>query len=572
MPTKSLGRGGELRLALPRMALVLAVCVVAALVATWPLALHPADAVLLGTEHEATVQVFSIWTLWWTADRLAHGLADYWNAPFFYPNPGVFTYSEPEPLTGLMVAPLWGLGVPPALIHNLALWGLLVLNGIFGYRVTRALDIPRLPALLAGVLMVTLPFIAKVWGVLNLVPIFGLLATLEGLIRFGRSGALRHAAWAGAGLVAAYLTCQQYALLFAPFALVAGGLALAQQRGQRAALLRLLGGALGVGLAILVVAWPTLTLHGQLGFTRSDALVQALSARPGDFLTRPGTATLPLPSTDPADTAGLFPGAILLALAVGGVVAAGRDPQRRRWAIYLAGMVGGSVLLALGLNLDLAGWRPFELLRGVLPGLSELRSPFRYALLGQLALPILAAWGLTAVAQRLPPCVVGLVALLGLLGAAENLNILAPTTPVPRSPRTGWTAWLAGQPPGTAVLHIPIAGGVHVSDYEIDAWRMFAQIDHHQPIVNGYSSYFPPGYTAFQAALAQEFPTADLLCTLTVGLGVHTLVVDQAWLVDHQPAMAAQAGFFQPLYRDPQVQIYHLQTPTGICQSNAPAP
>jgi len=63
-----------------------AACGLAALVITWPLALQLATTVPLGTEHQATVQVFSIWTLWWTADRLTHGLTGYWDAPFFYPH------------------------------------------------------------------------------------------------------------------------------------------------------------------------------------------------------------------------------------------------------------------------------------------------------------------------------------------------------------------------------------------------------------------------------------------------------------------------------------------------------
>src|SRR5438477_7130269 len=112
-------------------AVVVCTCILAALVATWPLATNLSTSVPLGAEHEATVQLNNIWTLWWTADRAAHGFAHYWDAPFFYPNLGVFTYSEPMPLIGLAVAPLWGIGTPPAMIYNLALLLVLSLNGIF---------------------------------------------------------------------------------------------------------------------------------------------------------------------------------------------------------------------------------------------------------------------------------------------------------------------------------------------------------------------------------------------------------------------------------------------------------
>src|SRR3712207_5523737 len=68
---------------------VVGVCLLAALVATWPLAANLTTAVPRGTEREATVQLLNIWTLWWNADRLAHGFAGYWDAPFFHPWPGV---------------------------------------------------------------------------------------------------------------------------------------------------------------------------------------------------------------------------------------------------------------------------------------------------------------------------------------------------------------------------------------------------------------------------------------------------------------------------------------------------
>ncbi len=557
------GRGGRAGWPL----LVTASCLGAALLATWPLAARLTTTIPLGSEEPATVGLFSIWTLWWTANRLAHGLAHYWDAPFFHPNLGVFTYSEPEPLTGLLVAPLWGVGAPPALIHNLALLALLTLNGIFAARVARALALPWRAALLAGVLMVTLPGVAKELGVLNLTPVFGLLWALEGLIRFGRTGTGRAAGWAAAGLVVAYLTCQQYALMFAPFAVAAGVVAWAQQPDRRAAALRLglAGGA--AGLLIGIVAWPAVTLHQELGFTRSEEVVQALSAQPADFLTRPGTSWLPVPPPDFADTAGLFPGGLLLGLAVVGVGIGWRTPSLRRWAICLAVGVGGAALLALGLNLDLVGWHPFATLR-LLPGFAELRSAYRFAVLMQMGLVLLAAVGIAA---GLRSRWAGLITLLALLAAGENLTLPVPLLPVPLSPTTAWTTWLAAQPAETVVAHIPFPAGVRVADYAPEAWRLFAQIAHQQPMVNGYSGYFPPGYTDFQLDMARNFPAHGLLCQLAKGLGVNTVVVDQSWLADHRPALTAQQPFLQPAYADSQVQIYHLSMTDSACPL-APGP
>lgn len=546
-------------------ALVVGSCILAALVATWPLATTLLTAVPLGTEHESTVPLLNIWTFWWNADRAAHGFAQYWNAPFFFPFEGVFTFSEPQPLIGLAVAPLWAVSAPPALIYNLAVLGMLTLNGIFAYRLARALHVPRLPALLAGLLTVTLPFLANMSGVSHLLPIFGLLWTLDGLVRFGESGATRHAVWAGLGFVAAYLTSQQYTLMFAPFALAAGVLALAQQRFSAQSARRLGLAGVGAALVVLSIALPALSLHRELGFGRSDFVVQNLSARAGDFLTRPGNAWLDFPARNGEDTAGLFPGLLLLGLALAGGFVGRTNPKQRAWTAYLLLGALAATLLAVGLNLELFGWRPFDTLRSAIPGLAELRSPFRYTAIMQLMLPILAALALARVSLRLARTGTLAITLLALLAAAENLSVPASLAQIPLSPRAGWTDWLRDQPPETVVAHVPFPGGTGVSDYEVEGWRLFAQMEHRKFIVNGYSGYFPPGYTDFQLDMAKRFPERDLLCELQRGLEVDTLVVDQSWLATHSAQMRNLDEYLTPAYNDAQVQIYRIDLPDSAC-------
>jgi len=45
--------------------------------------------------------------------------------------------------------------------------------------------------------MIGLPITQKLFGVLPLIPIFGMLWALEGFVRFGREGSMRMAVWAG---------------------------------------------------------------------------------------------------------------------------------------------------------------------------------------------------------------------------------------------------------------------------------------------------------------------------------------------------------------------------------------
>jgi hypothetical protein len=550
---------------------------VAALVATWPLAAHLTSAVPLGGERAATVPLFSLWSLWWTADRLPHGFDGYLDAPFFYPNTGVTTYSEPMPLLGILAAPFWASDAPPALAYNFALLVALTLNGVFAYRVARALAAPAGPALLGAIVAVTLPFAAHVLGVLPNVGVFGLLWTLDGLVRFGRSGSGGWALWAAAGFVATFYTFQQYTLFFAPVVLAAALLALAEQRFRVGAVGRLgVAGLLGT-VVVLVLALPTIRIHGDTGgFTRPPEVVQALSARPRDFLTRPDTALLGFPRRDPWDTAGLFPGALLFGLALAGTLVGLRHGMRRRWAGLLAVMAAFGFALALGLNLDLAGWRPFATLRAHVPGFDEVRSPYRAAALFQACLPVLAAVALGRVRLRAAHGAIALVACVGLLAAAENLALPAPLLRLPASTATPWTSWLRAQPERRVLVHVPFPGGDEVSDFEVEGWRMFAQIDHHRPIVNGYSGFFPvarapggeifPAYRAFRLAMFHEFPSERLLCVLTKSLGADTLVADRSWLTAHEGKIRAFRSFLRHAYEDADVRIYALAAPSGACQ------
>ena len=545
--------------------------------ATWPLALHLTSRVPVGTEHEATIPAFSLWNLWWTADRLPHAFTGFLDAPFFHPNEGVTAYSEPMPFLGALVSPLWAAGAPPPLIYNAALLAVLTLNGVFAYRVARALAAPPVPALLGAALAVALPFTGNLVGVLPNLALFGMLWTLDGLIRFGQSGWAGWAVWAGAGFVATYFSFQQYALFFAPVALVAGIVALGQRGFRRGAVARLGVVALLSLQLVLLLAWPTARIHRDSGgFERPPEVVEALSARPGDFLTRPATATVPFPARDPDDTAGLFPGLLLLGLALAGAVVGLRDREQRPWVALLAGTAIFGILLALGLNLELAGWRPFGTLRAAVPGWEEVRSPYRAAAIFQLCLPVLAALALARAPARMSRAGGALVAAVGLLAVAENLALPAPLVELPDSPRTAWTSWLREHPERTVLAHVPFPAGLTVSDYEVESRRLLAQTDHRRPIVNGYSGFFPvarapdgsvyPAYTHFQLAMAREFPQGDLLCVLTQSLGADTLVVDRAWSPERRAQLSAFGDFLRPEYADDAVLIYALAAPPGGCR------
>ncbi|HVT10057.1 MAG TPA: hypothetical protein VHO67_21500 [Polyangia bacterium] len=539
-------------------AAVAGACLLAAVAATWPLVLHVTRAVPLGTETAATIPLFDIWTLWWSANGPAHAYAGFWDAPIFHPTGGAFALSEPMVLPGLLAAPFFALHAPPALCHNLVLLALLATNGVFGCRLARAFGASRAAALAAAVLVVTLPFFAKMQGELPILAVAGALAALDGVARFGAAGRSVHALQVAAGLTAQALCCEQLTGPAAIFVLGAALLALHQRGFQRAAIARLCAALALAAVLIAALARAPLAIHRHLGLQRSAKVVQSLSAGAADLFTRPGNAWLSFPAREAPDrfTGGLFPGVGLLLLAAAGVL--DRRATGRRWRWYAVGAVIVADALALGLNLSLGGWRPFSWLRA-LPGVSQLRSPFRIAVFAQAHLACLAALGLDALARRLGRR--ALVLSLGLLAATENLSLPAPLLDVPPTARTPWTAFVAAQPAGTVVAHVPFPSGGDVEDLAPEAWRMFAQIDHGRPLVNGYASYFPPLHRELMFAMARAFPAPILACALHRAFGAGLLVVEQPWLAAHRAAFEDVRPLLTPAYAGDQVAIFRF-TPT----------
>ncbi|MBA3471176.1 MAG: hypothetical protein H0T53_16190 [Herpetosiphonaceae bacterium] len=564
-------RRGQVR----RVLLVGLAYLIAALVVTWPLATTMTTAVPRGTEREGTVPLFNLWVLWWNADRASQGWAGYWDAPIFYPTPSTFAFSEPQPLTGLITTPLWSLGVPPVLIYNLTVLGILLLNGLMAYRWGRAVHQAPSSAFLMGLLAIGAPLIMNFLGVLPLLPIFGMFWILEGLARFSQSESWSAALWTAAGTIVLFLSSQQLSYLFAPFALGAGIVAVGMRRWQPRAALRLGVSSLLAVAIILAIAIPALTRLHMFGFSRSDRIVAALSASPGDFLTRPETALLSIPPHATSDTGGLFPGFGVALLAALGIIQAVRR-KGSGWAWVMVAMVVGGAVMAGGLKLNIGGWQPFDTLRSSIPGLAQIRSPFRFAIVMVVGLVGLAGYGAHMLGGRLASPLRGrlVVAILAALAILENLALPLPLTAIPLEPARPWTAWIQTQT-APVLAHVPFPAGVHVAEYEIETQRMYAQIAHHAPLVNGYSGYFPqaiapdsqivPTYTQFQLAMAEDFPRYELLCVLQKNLEVTHVVADRPWVEAHSAALLQETRMVRQ-YADDQVVIYTITLAPTDCR------
>ena len=499
-------------------------CVAIAL--TWPLALHLGHRIPTGSEPSATVPLFNLWTLRWNADRLAHGLAGYWDAPIFHPEPGTFALSDPQPLTGLVAAPLTWLSGDGVLAYNLVLLAVLALNGVAAARLARRVGARGGAALVVGVMAQALPFVTHELGVLQLTVLFPVFLALDAVLAWRETGDWPTAYLAGMWLSVSLLT-STYLGLFAVLAVVVLVALLADRSWSSR--LRLAG--LTALVAGLLLAVPVVVAQSRLTADHrwADSTIEASSAQVADWrlLDRDmiGAAWAPWLADDGGSGQRLYPGTLLLALGLGGAVIArrrGDDQWRVARALAVTAALAGVV--SLGLSFEVAGWPPYEVLRTVIPPLDRLRSPFRFAVMVQVLLIPLAAIAVNRLwdADRrwMRPALLALVA----VGLAEVLVHPAPLTTVPDVATEDWAEFLADQDDG-AVAMVPFPAGGTASDFEPTVEAMLAALDHGHPLVNGYSGFFPDRYDRLSALMA-AFPDQTSLDALEAA-GVRWIVLDR---------------------------------------------
>jgi hypothetical protein len=195
-----------------------------------------------------------------------------------------------------------------------------------------------------------------------------------------------------------------------------------------------------------------------------------------------------------------------------------------------------SISLTFGPFLRLKGWgvaipMPYHLLTRLMPGLSLMRVPPRWMIVGLFAMSLLLGFSLTSIfawvrrkgwsAQR----VYGLALLLGLGLLAEGY-----AAPIPLA-QAGSTAqlpevyrWLASDGDDYAILEIPFYSAPQ-PEYP-EAKRLYASTIHWKKLVNGYSGFTP----SRQPELAQRlagFPDQEAIAALQElgAQGVRYLIV-----------------------------------------------
>jgi hypothetical protein len=198
---------------------------------------------------------------------------------------------------------------------------------------------------------------------------------------------------------------------------------------------------------------------------------------------------------------------------------------------YYVALVAIGVLASLGPTFHLTDTLVvaplYHQLYELVPGFGAFRVPARFVVLALTGLAVLAGYGAAALVEpwRARRRVAALVA-LALLALLEVWAVPLPFYGASDLPGDV-DRWLARAPSPGPVLILPLIS-------EPDAWgeaaRLVGSTAHWRPLVNGYASYYPPGYWDTVERL-NAFPAPEAVAHLRA-LGVRYVVVQLDQLRD----------------------------------------
>jgi hypothetical protein len=463
----------------PRAAL--AVCIVLAVLQTWPLSTSPASQSL---NHNADAQQCA-WTIAWIAHILPRNPERLFDGNIFAPEPRTLAYSEPMIVPGLLAAPIHWLGGSPVLAFNLVLIAGLALTAWSAWFVAWKWTGDGRAALVAGALvafnahlLTRLPHLmaSHAWGL----PLAFYFAD-QLLERRQRRDAVRLAA-----VVALTAATSLYWLALLSIAIGAVVVAALVQRRLRSALV-IAATALGGVVIALPVLWPYLQL-ALSGATRPISAVAQFSAEPGGYLSSPSRLhrvwTRPF-LRDEVNMLFAGFGALILG-AIGWIVAVRQGGANRRRAAILAGCAVVGVVLSLGPATAIYRW-----LYEWLPPLRGLRAAARFGYLYLTAVGLAAGFGVAAIVRHAGTAARGRIIAATALAIVSAEATLAPITTVPFDGVPRLYSLLAKHDGPVMLVEVPFypPDAVHENgEYELNA------TGHWRPLMNGTSGFTPMSY------------------------------------------------------------------------------
>ena len=498
-----------------------------------------------------------MWILGWdlrvlTTHPLAFFAGGVFNANIFHPATNTLAYSDNFLIQALAMWPLYGLTHQLVLCYNVLLFVSLMANAMTMHLLVREVSGSERGALMAGCVWGGWPYhIAHLLQIQLQALYFFPLAFLF-LHRVVVRG--RYVDVIGLGVVTALQTISAvyYGVMIA-IGLTFTGLVLVAWRPGAGRMLigrRLLLAAGLSAICVAPVAWPYWRLQ-QEGFVRTVYEAAEHGAVMRSYLWVPsgywlyqhlGLSSGPV-ATDTFERQ-LFPGFVVVTLAIVGLLGARRRPELPL-AIAMALLIGLGVILSLGP--EGGGW-VYAAIHDHVFGFQAIRVPARFGVLVAFGLAVLSGFGMRNLAgegtaspgsQRFGRLLSGMLLSLTLF---EYLHAPLPSVDPPPQ-HTAEGDWLAHAPAAGAVLYLPLYADKRNTPV------MVASLEHGRPIVNGHSGSRPPFFLALVDSM-QQFPSADSLLTLR-DLAVR-------YVVSRSPIAASAPSPLVERARFPGAVIYEL--------------
>ncbi len=475
-----------------------------AVVFTWPLARDPFSR--LAALHGPGDPYLNLWILGWDLDTISRAPLDLvtgrvFDAPIFHPARQTLTYSDHFLVVALGVWPIYALTGSAVAAYN-ALFVLSLLASALAMHVfAREVTGSRWGALVAGTVWGFWPYHVAHLGHLQLQATYAMPLVALALHRLVARPTWRAALTLGAAGAFQAATSIYYGVIGAVGAAVSLVSLVVATGGRRTVKVALRVALAAIVGAVLVApfVWPYLQMQRREGFARNLFEAARHAATPASYVSAPEANAVYGRTgwlrTDRGAEHELFPGLVVAALALYGLVVA-----RRRGSGPLAAAATATLVAGFVLSLGPDGVRTlYATLHGWVFGFQAIRAPARFGVLVGFGLATLAAVGvreLTA-GPRATWWGVGLLALVALEYYPGPLT----WTPAPRT-ETAVTAWLRDAAGPGAVAYLPMGGDIENTPVMVEA------LGHRRPIVNGYSGQRPPFFGGAVAALS-TFPSVD---------------------------------------------------------------
>lgn len=520
--------------------------VIASLVMTYPL-------VFKMTDHlRSTGDPFFItWNVAWNAHALREDPLNYFNGNIYYPQKNAVALSDSLASEMVVAFPIMLLTNNPVLAGNFLLLLSFILSGIFTYTFTYSLTRSRWAGVIAGSIYAFSAFRMAHSIHMNNLQTQWIPLAMYFFHRFYETTSRKHLVYFTIIFFVNMFSRWDYPFYLSIFILGYCGARVIMEPEKKLrdklrpylSRLRRLIIAVGVGLVVTApLTVPTIQVYlDEPNHIRTFGDVQSNSARLEQYFTvveAPANwlyQRLPIIRTRGYIEHSLFFGFGALLLSV---LAVWKIWKERNIKIY-SFLALWSFVFSLGpfpvvRNLLIPIPLPYAFVFFLFPPFRSIRVPTRFSVFVMLALAVLAAYAIRWFAERFAKrryltwgIQLGVLAFILL----ESLAIPWPFIPV-RKPDDFPLVyhWLKEQAPGSPVLELPLSQEINAEKVHgalrgrsvpegellshdwpvvfIESVRMYYSTLHWQPLVNGYSSYFPNTYREVLQKFG-DFPTEE---------------------------------------------------------------